>query len=140
MYNSRHPSNPLIAVTGRQENIRTLDHSWPKAYEKRDDIRRSIQNENNWEEYYLNQELLKFDPSEITENYYKGLDVPLSGIKISGRTSLLKFSQVVEEATQGYDVNFYRMFFSLLPDWRGSVNELIQSAASLTQGATAQIQ
>ena len=134
-YNTRYPDNPLMAETGRSRDIRGNSHSWSDTYRKRDDLRREIQLGADWEYYYLNQNPTAIKPSEVDEKYYKALDHPIGSIKLNGTRALRRFCWVVEDATKSQNEEFYKMFFSLLQDWKGSINELIRSAASLTGGA-----
>lgn len=131
VYNKRHPHNPL-ANHGREVDVRGFI-TWTRTYEERHDRIRDIQRSQQWDNYYLNQNKMVY-PEQVPRRYINALDRPIKMLKHTSWANISGFkhlSHVVENATLGQNEDFYRMFFSLLPEWTGSINDLINSASSL---------
>ena len=70
--------------------------------------------------------------NDLKEYYEKLLDLPLPEVIVINSASAL-FAQVIQAEIGQADVNFYRLFYSLIGSWTSSVKELISTSYALTE-------
>lgn len=127
IYNARFPNDP-ITKTGYPEPGYHPEIVWGAAYSKRDHMIWRVKLVNDFEDYHK----YFFNPLAKTPGKYLNyLNDVVVEIKLGYQPALQGLSYAVEEAVSGLSFEFFTLFFSLLPDWQGSINELIQACKSL---------